>query len=1156
MTSASHRRGHRLLAFDAGDRPLLLGNEAIVRGALEAGLAVATAYPGTPSSEIPDTFFALAEEAGIYFEYSTNEKVALEVGAGAAYSGARTLVSMKHVGLNVALEPLMSLAYTGVPAGLVVVVAGDPGCHSSQNEQDNRLLARLSNLPCLEPATAEEARRLTILAFELSERFELPVLIRTTTRISHMRGIVEIGERKRPEKPSGFKKDFRRYITMPPISLQRHGALLEAMDGFATALDDGGDLDELVIRSGQSETVGIISSGVCRNYVHDALGELCIADEVSHLELAITHPLPRKRCLDFLRSLDRVLVVEELEPVIEDELFQLVGRHRLGVEILGKGHGCLRRLGEYTPDGVLASVAEFLGMKTVDSHDVAPEGLDAWTGGEIPARPPALCAGCPHRASFYALKVMAGDDAIFAGDIGCYTLGGLPPFNMQDTLLCMGASTACAGGLARTNDKKVVATIGDSTFFHSGIAGLVNAIRNDHDYTLAILDNSTTAMTGHQPHAASQELTRGRSVSIEAIVRSLGVEKVEVVDPMDLPAITETARQCLEHPGVAVMICRQPCPLYQIKIGGLPEERVVYRVDQDLCKTCGFDDQGLHCGVDTCSATELWRSRRKIGELATRGEDPVRMRVPPCGAACPVNICVHGYVANIAAGDYKAALETIRGRNPLPSVCSRVCHQPCEDACYRSDFEGPVQINRLKRFVCDWATEHADEIGPPKVRTHHEERVAVIGSGPGGLACAHDLAMRGYGVTVFEQMPRAGGLLRYGIPPYRLPAEVLDRDLAWIEELGVEFRCGVEVGVDVGLDELSEQGFSAFFLATGAWTPRVPAVLDCAAPQVRDALSFLQKVNGAAHSRDTRFADLTALGDVSNGSRRVVVIGGGNTGIDTARCNRRMGNEQVIIVERMSREQCSAIPAEIDAAMAEGVEFFFNAEVEEVVVDSGGDVTGLRIRVGEGAPSFLAADVVFVATGQRLEPTPLITEALLDEGSSWIATNTRAGATKIPGVFAAGDAVEGPGNVIEVIAAGKRAAFGIDNYLAGDKRHMEPLNFHDCQTYAEQEAFEPAGVVNLPQVEPVHLDEGKVTTTFTPPEATFTEAQALAEAERCLACGACANCNVCIDHFACVAIYRDGEGQVRVNEDLCNGCGVCADLCPNNAYRRVVLGGP
>ncbi len=1137
MSAGFIERKHPLLAFRPGQTPLLLGNEAIVRGALEAGIAVATAYPGTPSSEIADTFDALAAQAGVYFEYSTNEKVALEVGAGAAYSGARTLVSMKHVGLNVALEPLMSLAYTGVPAGLVIITADDPGCHSSQNEQDNRLLARLANLPCLEPATAEEARRLTIQAFELSERFGLPVILRTTTRISHTRGVVQVGKLRRPEKPGGFEKDFRRYVTMPPISLQRHQALLESMDHVAEAVND---IEELAIDSHHGQ-VGIISSGVCRNYVHDVLAELEMSDKVRHLELAVTHPIPKRRCVDFLNQADRVLVVEELEPVVEDELYRWVARENLEVEILGKGFAEFSRLGEYTPDGVYRGIAQFLGIE-IDAGQLP----DKWKYGEIPARPPALCAGCPHRASFYALKVMAGDDAIFAGDIGCYTLGGLPPFTMQDTLLCMGASTACAGGLTQTNDQKVVATIGDSTFFHSGIAGLVNALRNDHDYTLAILDNSTTAMTGHQPHPASADRKRGQPVSIEAVVRSLGVEKVEIVDPMDLPAITEIARECLDHPGVSVMICRQPCPLYQLKIGDAPKEQVVYRVNQDLCQTCGFKSQGLHCGVDTCSSTELWRSKRKIADLNVRQQDPPRMRVPPCGAQCPVNICVHGYVANIAAGDYQAALETIRGRNPLPSVCSRVCHRPCEEACYRSDFEGPVAINRLKRFVCDWATDHADQINPPKIAVSHPEKVAVVGSGPCGLACAHDLAMRGYQVTVFDQMPAPGGLLRYGIPPYRLPTEVLDRDLAWIAELGVEFRCGVSVGEEIGLDELADQGFEAFFLATGAWAPNTPSVLDCDSPQIKQALTFLQQVNDADRPQD--------LATPSTETRRVIVVGGGNTGIDTARCQQRLGAREVIVIERAGRHECSAIPEEVEAAMAEGVEFLFDTRIDDVIfVDA--EVTGLDVRVGAQARDFIAADLILVATGQRLEPGNLVDPTLLDDEESWIDACRDDGKTGLAGVFAAGDAVEGPGSVIEVIAAGKRAAWGIDNYLSGDRRQVSPLNFHDPQAYADQTAYEPAGVTVAPPQSPTQLGP-RAAATFDPPEATFTEEEALAEAERCFACGACANCNVCIDHFACVAIFHDAQGRVQVNANLCNGCGVCAELCPNNAYERVVLGGP
>ncbi len=1127
---------HPLVALRPGDAPILLGNHAIVRGALEAGVAVATAYPGTPSSEIADAFEAIASTTDIYFEYSTNEKVALEVGGAAAYSGARTLVSMKHVGLNVALEPLMSLAYTGVPGGLVIISADEPGCHSSQNEQDNRLVARLANLPCLEPADADEARRLTIRAFELSERFELPVILRTTTRLNHSRGVVDVGELAEPVGPTGFKSDFRRYVTMPPISLQRHGALLDSMGAVESAVDH---IEELVEFNPGHASFGIVSSGVCRNYVHDALLELSASEVTAHLQLAVTHPLPRQRCIDALRELDRVLVVEQLEPIVENTLKTWVADHDLDVQIVGKGFGEMTRLGEYHPDAVLRTVAEFLEFPV--SRPPAPEVEPI----ELPGRPPALCAGCPHRASFYALKVAAGDDAIFAGDIGCYTLGGLDPFNMQDTLLCMGASTSTAAGLSLTNpDRPVVATIGDSTFFHSGIAGLVNAVRNGHNYTLAILDNSTTAMTGHQPHPASDDGGRPR-VSIEQVVRAIGVDNIEVVDPMNLPEITETARRSVEHPGVSVMICREPCPLYQRAVDGPPEERVVYQVDKDRCKSCGFAAQGLHCNVEIKQPTQLWRSNRKLEHLQDHGTTPVRESVPPCSEGCPVNICVHGYVAHVAAGEYAAALRTIRERNPLPSVCSRVCHQPCEIACRRSDYDAAVEINRLKRFVCDWASEHPDQVPPPDVQITRDEQVAVIGSGPCGLACAHDLALRGYSVTVFDQMPAPGGLLRYGIPPYRLPHDVLDRDLDWLAELGVEFRCSVEIGNDITLPELADRGFDAFFIATGAWTPDIPQTLRSEADGVRDALTFLQNINRLDNQK--RLSELTG----NSAPRPVVVIGGGNTGIDAARASLRLGHSDVTVIERDSRCGCSAIPEELHAAEAEGVDFLFGADVRELLVEDQ-QISAVRVSVADSATVSIPADVVLVATGQRLDPLTVQQLGLTDTDDGWLATDD-AGATQLPGVFAAGDAVDGPGSVIEVIAAGRRLAHRIDKYLAGSDRTVAPLHFHDPEFSDDDAEYRPDKLPNIPPREPVRPAEP--TDSFAPPERTLTERQARLEANRCIGCGSCANCNVCIDEFACVAIWRDDNGRVRVNPSLCNGCGVCAQLCPNNAYERVVLEG-
>jgi len=453
---------HPLLTPEVGKKLLLLGNEAIVRGALEAGLGFATCYPGTPSSEIGDNFFRIASESDLYFEYSTNEKVALETAAGAAVSGIRTMCSMKHVGLNVAADPLMTLAYVGVRAGMVIVTADDPSMFSSQNEQDNRLYARLSGLPMMEPTSAQEAKDMTKAAFEISEALELPVLLRTTTRLGHHRGLVALEELRLPKTEGTFEKDSARFVTVPANARVRHEVLV----------DQGEKAREMACQSPFNTVTGegpggVVASGMAYDYVADAVMDLGLADQVKVLKLGFTHPFPADLALDFIRSVDRILVVEELEPVLEEHLKVVAQSHGLATPIAGKGPDLFSRLYEYNPGMVRGMIAKYFGVDYTP-----PKAIDTKKAQEpiqLPLRPPNLCAGCPHRASYYAVNSVLNEmqiEAIFPSDIGCYTLGILPPLQTADFLICMGSSVTSAAGIARATGKKVIAFIGDSTFFH------------------------------------------------------------------------------------------------------------------------------------------------------------------------------------------------------------------------------------------------------------------------------------------------------------------------------------------------------------------------------------------------------------------------------------------------------------------------------------------------------------------------------------------------------------------------------------------------------------------------------------------------------------------------------------------------------------------
>jgi len=567
---------HKLLEDAPGKEMLLLGNEAIARGALEAGVALATCYPGTPSSEIPEQFFNISRETDLYFEYSTNEKVAMEVGAGAAVSGLRTMVTMKHVGLNVAADPLMTLAYTGITGGMVIINADDPSLFSSQNEQDNRYYARLSGLPMLEPTNTQEMKDWTSAAFDLSEEMGLPVIIRTTTRLAHIRGGVTFGSMRPRVTRAHFQKNPFHFVTVPAVSRNLHKELLQKFDRLL-AKSESSPFNQIVGKG----RWGIVANGVSFDYVVDAVNDLGISDKVSILKIGFSWPLARELCTTFMKSVDKVLVVEELEPIVENDLKALAQEKGIAIPIQGKGVGGLSRLFEYDPRLVRGAVAAYFGVEHTASAPVELSDLPP-----LPARPPTLCAGCPHRATLYAVKEVYGADAVNPTDIGCYTLGLLPPLSMGDFVICMGSSVSSACGFSKATDQKVAAFIGDSTFFHSGITGLINAVHNNHKFTLIILDNGTTAMTGHQIHPGVDSAAMGLDlpqVIIEDLVKGCGVKDVHVVKPFNIRKTIESLKASLEHDGLSVVISKEYCPLFAKGIGKARKARP-FTVNHDKCK--------------------------------------------------------------------------------------------------------------------------------------------------------------------------------------------------------------------------------------------------------------------------------------------------------------------------------------------------------------------------------------------------------------------------------------------------------------------------------------------------------------------------------------------------------------------------------------------
>ena len=557
----------------------LMGNQAIALGALAAGVRLVAGYPGTPSTEVLETV-AKNRQENTYVEWSVNEKSAMEVGAGAAYTGARTMVTMKQVGLNVAADPLMSLEYIGVKGGMVILVADDPGPISSQTEQDTRHFARFSKLPCFDPSTVQEAYDMVQEAFEYSEKYGTPVFFRSTTRVSHGYASIQVKdvEEYKNVEPEGFVKDTKRWVIFPKLSYQAHINIEARNEELAKVfsqykrnllLPAGDDCKEL--------KKGIATGGFNYTYVTEAMADL---GQLRELKVSTPHPFPEQLAVEFLTGLEEVLCIEELDPVIERELIYIAGKYHLPVKILGKLSHHVKNSGENTRDGVLADIAAFMGRQLPEQG----ENGQAVPAPELPVRPPVLCAGCPHRASFYAVKkAMQGRKTIFCGDIGCYTMGNAMPLDMVDTCLCMGAGLGIAQGVGHIEpDTSCFAFVGDSTFFAAAIPGVVNAVYNQAEMTLVVLDNSTTAMTGHQPHPGTGHTMMGEvvaKVNIEAVLQGIGVTAVETVNPLDLDKSIEVVRKMAGMPGVKAIIFKYPC----IAITK-PEGKMA--VDIDKCVGC------------------------------------------------------------------------------------------------------------------------------------------------------------------------------------------------------------------------------------------------------------------------------------------------------------------------------------------------------------------------------------------------------------------------------------------------------------------------------------------------------------------------------------------------------------------------------------------
>ena len=588
----------------------LSGNEALARGAREAGVRVAAGYPGTPSTEVLDR---LALMPDVYAEWSPNEKVALDVAVGAAYAGKRSLAVMKHVGLNVAADSLFYAAMTGAAAGLVIIVADDPGMHSSQGEQDSRRYAKFARVPCLEPGDSQEAKDMVPLAFEISEAFDTPVIVRTTTRIAHSYGVVALGSepsRGDAASPPCYHRDPEKYVMVPAFARRRHPIIEEHVAQLSTYAE-GLAVNRVEMRD---PALGIVTHGIAYQYVRE------VFPEASVLRLGMSYPLPARMVRAFAAAVERVLVVEELDPVIEEEI-KLLG-------IACEGKSIFPIVGELDPGLVRACACE---SGLLPGSDAVREPV---TDIELPARPPALCPGCPHRGVY----AMAGKlKLVVNGDIGCYALGFLPPLSAVHSIGCMGASIGVAHGVATAGIvERNIAVIGDSTFFHSGIPALLNIAYNRSQTTVVVLDNRTTAMTGHQENPGSGKTLQGQvtgEAKIEDVARALGIEHVQLVDPYDLAAVESALVAATEHEGPSVIVSRRACALAP----GVRGSRRPLQVDAQACTAC------YRCVAIGCPAL------CKCETVVTRkGKPTVRIDALLCaGCGICAQVCPSGAISTV-----------------------------------------------------------------------------------------------------------------------------------------------------------------------------------------------------------------------------------------------------------------------------------------------------------------------------------------------------------------------------------------------------------------------------------------------------------------------------------------------------------------------------
>jgi indolepyruvate ferredoxin oxidoreductase, alpha subunit len=1083
-----------------GARLFMLGNEALARGAIEAGVKMAAAYPGTPSTEIVETLISLQNDLDMQIEWSVNEKVAFGAAFGASLCGVRGMAVMKHVGVNVALDSIMTAAYIGASGGLVIVEAEDPGQWSSQNEQDNRFIAEEAYLPVLEPSTAAEARDMLKEAFSLSEEFGQPFVLRSVTRIGHSRSDITLGTINRTKYRAVPTLDPDKLVMLPDAARKHRRLMIERLCRIKQAVNSW-PCNRLKINP--RAELGIIASGISYSYLLEALAWLKLEDRVSLLKIGTPYPLPEEPVKQILRLNPRILVVEELEPYLETHIKAVAQENGIITRIQGKD--LLPKAGEYSVRIIVEAFCRIFNLKTPFDFKQA-DILVKETAPLLPERLPGLCAGCPHRNSHFIIKNVCerikketGIEPIRPGDIGCNSLGVNPPLNDIDLSTCMGGGFDLSNGIARVTDIPVIAHMGDSTFFHSGMAPMVNAVYNGTKITMIVMDNLTTAMTGSQPSPSSPRNSPAENtpaIRPEDIARACGIKFSAAVDPQDVETAMKTLYEAVKFKGPSFLVFRHPCAIMEQREKKARGEKIV------------------PCTVNP-------------GKCLSKAD-------PYCTAACPLHIDVRGYVKLIGEGQYDQALKLIKEKLPFPGIMGRICTRPCEGKCKRGAVDESIAIAALKRSAADFGAESGEDLATAQEKP---ERIAVVGGGPAGCMAAYDLRKAGYRVTLFESQSVLGGMLSAGIPHYRLPRDIVLKELGRVRQMGVEVRLNTRVGADIKLSRLREQ-YQAVFIAAGAHRGKKLDIENGNRPGVTDGIAFLKRVNS---------------GEKMEVKERVAVIGGGNVAVDCARSCLRLGFKEVQIVYRREKKQMPAIADEVKEAEKEGVLFHFMAVPARVLVE-GNKVVGIacsRIRPGKidesgrERPEVLqdtnfrfGVDMLIEAVGEEpdlefLEDLPLALNNKL------IKTDPLTLVTGIPGIFAGGDAVSGPATVIEALAAGRKAAVSIRRYLSGesltDGREAEGTQLSQLQVETE-------GVIAMPRLPLPRLEVDQRRHNFSEVDAGYSIEEARQEAGRCLDCG----CEKCIGLLGCPAISLI-DGYPVIDSAQCPGCGLCAHVCPAGA---------